>query len=632
MNPNLKSLALAALFATPALPAVALAQGSSTHGGDAVVCFRHKEVADRVLQRLQTMRQTRQNVDPLRADGIADIETVRLYDFHSVREAQATGLLDPLKHLIEDQRGFAGIVADREQNAKDTNHVLWQDYLKTGRELLPPPPHPSWNPALNGVAEIDDSADQVLLSEKCLRIQVANQVHVGTDVTVNFDTRLFKLMPPVDQAGLITHEWIYLALIRANQETNSLRTREINVMLYQRGFVPARAQVLAASLQAKLGLGGYNFECAASDECFYHTDKGSFALNRKEAGLRSREPGLPAHANLYSYARGRELGDLLVRSLEWKDGRLAGGTLDPRSYPAGMDPANPGALQFDPREQVTGFVFTLLKPSSVGGLTLTPFPAELARSHEFSRVLGYQPTVTTTIDRQGRVLSAQGGLSIQDRHQVAQCLSAPTFYQDERGALLRECETGVTRANSYNGDYFVHAPLVVQGMLWTGKVYFNPDGRIDFEKSSAEAGILPIAKWQEPLLDPKSIVTEACGPACLRVRSGGLKGPWRRKLYVQLKGGVAYFFLGTTQIELDHLPGGEAYISAATVGWNRNEAQCGEMIQFGGVPELKVGSRVTFHPNEFVRSIEFKKDSPKFCGTRFQGPVVEFDAEGRPKR
>jgi hypothetical protein len=232
IRPNsriVQSIILAAALSS----ALALARGREGNGGNVVVCFDTKESADSVRAVLEQNAQStdEKNVrDPFSNEILGHVASVRLFDLHE----SAQGLFDNPETFIEDNRNFKEILNDRIKLIEDKSFGFAQDLHDTFTNKLP---NSNWLASGNGVVDIQDTMNVVSFDEKCALVQAAVQLQPidKAPFEVHYDSRLFSLLPPVHQAALVLHEWIYNIAI-ARGHTDSRATRDAVRLIFSRGF------------------------------------------------------------------------------------------------------------------------------------------------------------------------------------------------------------------------------------------------------------------------------------------------------------------------------------------------------------------------------------------------------------
>jgi hypothetical protein len=254
------------------------AQGQTGHGGNGHVCFSSAAIKNSVEQMMVNNEKNGTHDDPLLSVLDKDILEVQLLDFYSARQPSPTGNIDPL--ITPDaSKTTQNILDDRLSVMQNTNFLFYSEILNS-QKYIPFDNH-HWKSSEDGVSPLNDHRYVENLSGNCLIMQLAVQVPVSDSVfVVSYDQRLFNLMKPLEQAGLIWHEWTYNLFIRLLKDDTSLRTQYVLPYIFAKDFGPAKASEFVFTLSNLSLRDGYFsspdcFPIFGSDEqCFYGNEYG----------------------------------------------------------------------------------------------------------------------------------------------------------------------------------------------------------------------------------------------------------------------------------------------------------------------------------------------------------------------
>lgn len=223
-----------------------LVPGSESHGGKGIVCFSDLAIKEKVRTTLIANRTSTHPVDPFTPEVLDSIvKPVRLLEFVIQEESVKIlgGTESPL--ITSTSQDFKEVFEERYNKLNsdtDKNRQALAALLRQSREALPL--ETAWTN--DGLPEIDDARYYGIPQDpSCLVIQLAYQDRFR----VYYDLRLLRKMPVLDQAGLVTHEWVYRWAISVGQN-DSMATREITGFLYRKDFETLSDEEIGKKLRA----------------------------------------------------------------------------------------------------------------------------------------------------------------------------------------------------------------------------------------------------------------------------------------------------------------------------------------------------------------------------------------------
>lgn len=228
---------------------VASANAANPLGGNTVTCFKQDSQADQVLAIVRANRNTTYKKDPL-GNVLNQITSVRSQDFY---EATLPNLSGQKPELISSQENFQEIIEERLEKIRSMNI----DYYKMVKEITKKIPYDRFIRSEAGVVEVDDSNESYIVPNRCLRLQIANQVQAKDGmIDITYDGRLFEEMDEVNKAALIFHEWFY-RLMQDKGASDARAARLLTGFILRKDLSPALLEESMAILK-RAGLGALN--------------------------------------------------------------------------------------------------------------------------------------------------------------------------------------------------------------------------------------------------------------------------------------------------------------------------------------------------------------------------------------
>jgi hypothetical protein len=277
-----------AITASFAAVSSAHAEGTGTHGGDVVACFKNG-MASVISKRAAEYKKEGLKKDALQDDGLAAIDRpLELLDLYQIRH---TTDIDGNSPPLTQQSFSSNLKSDWNTlkiQIKDTNYWLFNSVISQAEIKIPL--ESNWRFHDSGVPAVDDSNEKMLLPDNCLLLQVAIQSSEVPQIFVDVDSRLFKRMPKIDQMALLTHEMIYRTAYSDWDDVDSTRTREINGIIYHADFSPDHARTVYNLLEklypTHLGT------CFRENLCI----SGNFAMNTIKDGIYRQQAGQDSYS------------------------------------------------------------------------------------------------------------------------------------------------------------------------------------------------------------------------------------------------------------------------------------------------------------------------------------------------
>ncbi len=195
------------------LPAIAIAGGMDSGGGQGFVCFKTEEIN-------KSVQLNNGNILDDQIDGISKIITLDLYEARLQRGTPPVSptLVKRLEH--EDYEAYLNRIIDRIAAAYpelgDKIKVMIDNF--SGDHLI-------WSPI--GLTKVTDGGSVLAYdSNLCTAVTLAIQFKEESSYYLNIDPRLFghPLMSEESRAILLLHEYLY-AIARDNGKTSSRSAR-----------------------------------------------------------------------------------------------------------------------------------------------------------------------------------------------------------------------------------------------------------------------------------------------------------------------------------------------------------------------------------------------------------------------
>ncbi len=189
------------------------------HGGDAVVCFDNLEMRNKVKTALLNNVGSIHPTNPFEEESAKNaVKKVQIFDLYEYQ--LPTGFPPKSKDLISFNGTFL----------EELPKVIARASVKTElgeklSETLKYLPLDNWKES-DGVVEIDDSENAVILPSLCLLVQIA----VRQENVVFYDRQLFSKLDELNRLALVMHELTYKVATDLNQ-SDSRQARAASSLL-----------------------------------------------------------------------------------------------------------------------------------------------------------------------------------------------------------------------------------------------------------------------------------------------------------------------------------------------------------------------------------------------------------------
>ena len=178
--------------------------------------------------------------DPLTQEVLDNIiKPVRLLDIYEMNESRVE-LINPVDKKSED------IINDRWEVL--SNKVSLKGLLTLTIDKV------IFRARLNGVHEVYDDGRKANLPNNCMLLQLASMGQLGDLFQVDYDNRLYNMLPELDKAALRFHEWIYTYA----RHSDSRQTRAIVGKIFEADLINEQPKTLRDYLRSLFARPDFN--------------------------------------------------------------------------------------------------------------------------------------------------------------------------------------------------------------------------------------------------------------------------------------------------------------------------------------------------------------------------------------
>ena len=218
----LSKLALATLLTTSVFA------GERGNGGDAVVCFTPDGIQKGLKEQVREVIKAQDGRDPLTQEVLDNIiKPVRLLDIYEMNESSIE-LINPVG------KDSNAIIDDRWEAL--SQKVNLRGVLSSTIDKV------IFRSRLNGVHEVYDDGRKANLPNHCMLVQLAYMSSLGELFQVEYDQRLYNMLPEIDKAALRFHEWVYTY----SGHRDSRQTRAIVGKIFENNLQDTQSKILGS--------------------------------------------------------------------------------------------------------------------------------------------------------------------------------------------------------------------------------------------------------------------------------------------------------------------------------------------------------------------------------------------------